>query len=102
MQAEIQIRGENDQRRDARHRARRNGEVEQVGANGVPVVVTDLSRAGFRALVGEPLSPESVIWLKVGEYGPFMARVVWYDGAAAGCEFAGKLQPDVFRHMLAS
>ncbi len=102
MQAEIQVRREADHRRDARHLAHRDGEVEPVGSDGVPAVVTDLSRSGFRALIDEPLSPESVVWLKVGEHGPFMARVVWYDGSAAGCEFAGKLQPEVFRHMLAS
>ena len=100
MQAEIQLNRAPDDRRDARHLAHRDGEIEPVGSDCVPVVVTDLSRAGFRAVVEEPLSPESVIWLKVGGYGPYMARVVWYDGIAAGCEFAGKLHPHEFRHIL--
>ncbi len=100
MQAEIQLHRVSDDRRDSRHVAYRDGEIEPAGADSVPAKVTDLSRAGFRAVVDEPLSPESVIWLKVGEYGPFMARVVWYDGSAAGCEFAGKLHPHEFRHIL--
>lgn len=100
MQAEIQLNRVPDDRREERHLAYRDGEIEPVGSDRVPAVVTDLSRAGFRAVVEEPLSPESVIWLKVGEYGPYMARVVWYDGIAAGCEFAGRLHPHEFRHIL--
>jgi len=100
MQAEIQLHRISDDRRDARHAAHSDGKIEPAGAACVSAMVTDLSRAGFRAVVDEPLSPESVIWLKVGEYGPFMARVVWYDGSAAGCEFAGKLHPHEFRHIL--
>lgn len=100
MQAEIQVNRAPDDRRDMRHLAHRDGEIEPAGSDCVSAVVTDLSRAGFRAVVEGPLSPESVIWLKVGGYGPYMARVVWYDGGAAGCEFAGKLHPHEFRHIL--
>jgi hypothetical protein len=100
MQAEIQVSREPDPRRESRHFAHRDGEIEPVGADCVPGVVTDLSRSGFRILVDEPLAPEAVVWLKVGGHGPFMARVVWYDGTAAGCEFAGKLQADVVAALL--
>jgi hypothetical protein len=100
MQAEIQLRRKPDPRRESRHFAHRDGEIEPVGASCVPGVVTDLSRSGFRIVVDEPLAPEAVVWLKVGEHGPFMARVVWYDGAAAGCEFAGQLHPDVVAALL--
>jgi hypothetical protein len=51
-------------------------------------------------IVDKPLAADSVVWLKVGGYGPFMARVVWYDGTAIGCEFAGKLQADVESKLL--
>jgi len=100
MQAEIEVRREGETRRDTRQFAHRDGEVEPVGSDSLPGVVTDLSRSGFRMIVDEPLAPESVVWLKVGGYGPFMARVVWYDGTAVGCEFAGKLQPDVVGQLL--
>ena len=99
MQAVIQMRRE-DPRREARHFAHRDGEIEPVGSDSVAGVVTDLSRSGFRIVIDEPLAPESVVWLKVGEQGPFMARVVWYDGTAAGCEFAGRLHPDVVAGLL--
>ena len=100
MRAEIYLRRETEYRRDPRHFAHRDGEVEPVGADRVPAVVTDLSRSGCRIVVDEPLSPESVIWLQVGGHGPFMARVVWYDGVAAGCEFAAKLHSEVIGSLL--
>jgi hypothetical protein len=102
MQAEIQVPREGETRREARQFAHRDGEVEPVGSQSLAGVVTDLSRSGFRMVVDEPLAPESVVWLKVGGYGPFMARVVWYDGTAIGCEFAGTLQADVVGHLLES
>lgn len=101
MQAEIQVRREGETRRETRQFAHRDGEVESVGSDSLPGVVTDLSRSGFRMIVDEPLAPDSVVWLKVGGLGPFMARVVWYDGTAVGCEFAGKLQPELVGQLLA-
>lgn len=98
MQAEIQVRRED--RRESRHLAHRDGEIEPVGSDSVPGVVTNLSRSGFRIVVDEPLASDSVVWLKVGGHGPFMARVVWYDGVAAGCEFAGQLHPEVVASLL--
>ncbi len=101
MRAELQVRRRaDDNRRDARHLAHRDGEIEALGTDSLPGTVTDLSRSGFRIVIDEPLSPESVVWLKVGEHGPYMARVVWNDGTAAGCEFAGKLHPDVVDRLL--
>ena len=102
MQAEIQVPREGETRRETRQLAYRDGEVEAAGSDNLSGVVTDLSRSGFRMVVDEPLAPESVVWLKVGGYGPFMARVVWYDGTAIGCEFAGTLQPDVVGQLLDS
>lgn len=99
MQAVIEVRGE-DPRGESRHFAHRDGEIGPAGSNSVSGVVTDLSRSGFRIVVDEPLAPESVVWLKVGGHGPFMARVVWYDGIAAGCEFAGKLHPEIVERLL--
>jgi hypothetical protein len=100
MRAELQVQKIAEERRDERRFAHRDVELEPVGSDSVPGIVTDLSRSGFRILVDEPVSPESVVWLKIGEVGPFMARVVWYDGVAAGCEFAGKLHPDIVAALL--
>jgi hypothetical protein len=101
MKAEVQPGRELDPRREARHVAQHEGEVSATGAGKLPAVVTDLSHAGCRVVVDRALTPESVIWLKVGAHGPFMARVVWYDGTAAGCEFAGKLHPEIVNSLLA-
>ena len=100
MRAEIEVRRVDEPRRDARQFAHRDGEVEPIGSDSLAGVVTDLSRSGFRMVIDQPLAPESVVWLKLGGHGPFMARVVWYDGAAIGCEFAGKLQAEVVGRLL--
>jgi hypothetical protein len=101
MKAEIQKThrdgGDTEHRRDARHAAHHDGAIGSVQG-----VVTDLSRSGCRVLTDDPLTPESVVWIKVGGHGPFMARVVWYDGVAAGCEFSGKLHPDLVQELLAA
>jgi len=100
MQGEIEVRREGETRRDARQVAQHEGEVAATGSDSLKGVVTNLSRSGFRMLVDEPIAPETVVWLKVGGYGPFMARVVWYDGSAIGCEFAGKLQAEIEAKLL--
>jgi len=100
MQGEIEVRRDGETRRDARQVAQREGEVGATGSDSLKGVVTNLSRSGFRMLVDEPIAPESVVWLKIGGYGPFMARVVWYDGSAIGCEFAGKLQAEIEAKLL--
>lgn len=100
MQGEIEVRRDADTRRDARQPAQWDGEVGAAGSDSLRGVVTDLSRSGFRMVVDEPIAPESVVWLKVGGYGPFMARVVWFDGSAIGCEFAGKLHVEVENQLL--
>jgi hypothetical protein len=95
MEAEVQFSGATDHRRDARRSAHHSGEVDAMGAKNLPAAVTDLSPSGCRIVIDQPLAADSVIWLKIGGHGPFMARVVWHDGTAAGCEFAGKLHPDL-------
>jgi hypothetical protein len=95
MKAEIQTMLDIEHRRDARHAAHHQGEIGSVHGT-----VTDLSRSGCRVLTEIALLPESVVWIKVGGHGPFMARVVWYDGMAAGCEFSGKLHPDLVQELL--
>jgi hypothetical protein len=100
MRAELQVQKLGDERRDERRFAHRDGELEPVGADSVPGIVTDLSRSGFRILVDEAVAPESVVWLKIADTGPFMARVVWYEDGAAGCEFASRLHPNIVAGLL--
>jgi hypothetical protein len=92
MKAEIQktpdIGSEPERRRDLRHDSNQDSAIGQVQG-----VVTNVSCQGCRVLTDEPLAPDSVVWIRMGDHGPFMARVVWHDGTAAGCEFSGKLSP---------
>lgn len=94
MKAEIQKTADAERRRDPRHEAQQDGEIGQVHG-----VVTNVSPNGCRVLTDVALAPDSVVWIKMGEHGPFMARVVWYDGQAAGCEFSGKLQPELVQEL---
>lgn len=99
MRAELRVQV-NDDRRDERRFAHHDVELEPIGSSSVTGTVTNLSCSGFRILVDETLTPESVVWLKLADLGPLMARVVWYDGMAAGCEFAGKLHPEIVARLL--
>lgn len=96
MKAEIQTTPHigDERRRDPRHPARHEGEIGQVQG-----VVTNVSAHGCRVLTDDPMTPDSVVWIRMGEHGPFMARVVWYDAGAAGCEFSGKLPPDLVQEL---
>jgi len=101
MRAEIQRgSGGAERRRDERHAAHHEGAVAPEGLDSVSAIVTDLSPSGCRVVSEEPLAADSVIWLRIGVHDPLMARVVWYDGEAAGCEFAGKLHPAVVARLL--
>ena len=53
----------------------------------LPVVVTDLSRDGFRLRSGEELVNGENVCLRVSRYGDFKAQIVWVAGHAAGGRF---------------
>ena len=60
----------------------------------------DISRFGFRVEVPTASSPDSIVWLKLPDAEPQMARVVWSDHAASGCVFLDMLPADLFRRTL--
>lgn len=71
------------------------------GQHGTPTRLLDISRFGFRVEV-HGLAPESIVWLRLPEAEPKMARVVWSDHKATGCVFAETLEVELFRHTLRS
>ena len=69
------------------------------GQHSMATRLLDVSRFGFRVEV-HGLSPESIVWLKLPEADPQMARVVWSDHKATGCVFIEPLGVQIFRHTL--
>ena len=71
------------------------------GQHGTPTRLLDISRYGFRVEV-HGLVPESIVWLRLPDAEPQMARVVWSDHKATGCAFAEMLDPELFRRTIRS
>ncbi len=61
------------------------------GSPGFPIIVTDLSMAGFacEAVTGIPTG--SVCWLTLPGMAGLQAEVVWNNGIMVGCAFANLL-----------
>lgn len=87
--------------------ARRSKRVEtdvavgfrEQGQHATPTRLLDISRYGFRVEV-HGLAPDSIVWLRLPEADPAMARVVWSDHQATGCVFTETLDVDLFRRTL--
>jgi hypothetical protein len=75
--------------------------VREQGRHGTPTRLLDLSRYGFRIDVHD-LAPDSIVWLRLPDAEPQMARVVWSDHKATGCVFVETLSVDLFRRTLRS
>jgi len=71
------------------------------GQHSVPTRLLDISRFGFRVEV-HGLAPESIVWLRLPDAEPKMARVVWSDHKATGGVFAEMLDPELFRRTIRS
>ena len=69
------------------------------GQHGTPTRLMDISRYGFRVEV-HGLAPDSIVWIRLPEADPAMARVVWSDHKATGCVFIEPLGVQIFRHTL--
>lgn len=53
----------------------------------LPVVITDLSRDGFRLKSTEELVKGETVRLGVSRYGDFKAQIIWVAGHSAGGRF---------------
>jgi len=69
------------------------------GQHSVATRLLDVSRFGFRVEV-HGLAPDSIVWLKLPEADPQMARVVWSDHRATGCVFIETLDIEIFRRTI--
>jgi len=69
------------------------------GQQGTPTRLLDISRYGFRVEV-HGLAADSIVWLRLPDAEPQMARVVWSDHKATGCVFTEMLDLELFRRTI--
>jgi hypothetical protein len=91
-----------DGRSSARFATQVSVGVRRSGAVSIPGVVIDISSTGFRIEALERLPIGTVVWLKIGNLAPQMARVMWNDKLLAGCQFAAPLHPSVIAQLLSA
>ena len=70
-----------------RRRASIEALITRHDAPDLPVIVKDLSAAGFAALCEEPLAIGTRFWLNFSELRDIPAEVKWRRGKFLGCEF---------------
>ncbi|MBY8826870.1 PilZ domain-containing protein [Hephaestia mangrovi] len=75
--------------------------LREQGQRATPARLIDISRFGFRVDV-HGLAPESIVWLRLPDAEPQMARVVWSDHKATGCLFTEMLEIELFRRTIRS
>lgn len=71
------------------------------GAPRFPVVVKDISLAGFAAEAVTGLRSGSLCWLTLPGFEAMQAEIVWNDGTMIGCAFARLLNPAVHNLLIA-
>jgi hypothetical protein len=78
-----------------RHSVRIEASLRPSGDRGFPVVVHDISVAGFscEAVTGMPVG--SLCWLTLPGLTGQQAEVIWNTGHMVGCAFANLLSPVV-------
>lgn len=86
-------------RRTKRHKTSTAVGLRKQGEHRVDARLLDLSRYGFRVDT-HSLVVGNIVWLKLPDAEPQMARVVWSDHAASGCVFLDMLPADLFRRTL--
>jgi hypothetical protein len=99
VKAEIQL-PSSDQRISERFDTQMSAGVRRSGSVNVPAVITDLSTTGFRVEAEERLPLDTVVWVKLGNLSPLMARVVWSEKLVAGCRFSAPLHPTVLSQLV--
>lgn len=88
-------------RRSKRVSARLPVGFREQGQQATPTQLLDISRFGFRVDF-HGLAPDTIVWLRLPDAEPQMARVVWSDHKATGCVFAETLDVEQFRRTLRS
>jgi hypothetical protein len=100
MGVELAITADLGPRRETRVDAALKAGLRRQGEGRRATRVLNLSRHGFKAEIDERLEPEAIVWLKLPDQEPQIARVVWSDHATAGCAFLDPLPVPVFREVL--
>ena len=63
------------------------------------VVLTDLSRTGFRIAWSPRCQPGAKLWIRIPGLQPLSAVVRWQNQSGIGCEFTSPLYEPVFEHL---
>ena len=71
------------------------------GGQSFPVLVTDLSVAGFRCELTSGVRPPALCWVTMAGLSGWQAEVAWNDGCQVGCAFSHLLDQAVLDHILA-
>ena len=101
MPAAKAAREPNDERRAKRLTVDHAVATREQGRHGTATRLLDISRFGFRVDV-HGLAPDSIVWLRLPDAEPRMARVVWSDHKTTGCVFIEMLDVALFRRTLRS
>lgn len=62
------------------------------------VILTDLSRTGFRMAWQARFREDDKIWVRIPGLAPLSAVVRWRNNTGLGCEFSSPLYEPVFEH----
>lgn len=71
------------------------------GSPGFPVVVTDLSMAGFACEAVTGIPKGSLCWLTLPGMTGLQSEVIWNSGVMVGCAFANLLNGAVLESIIA-
>ncbi|MGN6376404.1 MAG: PilZ domain-containing protein [Sphingomonas sp.] len=95
------VRGTTEARRNKRVATDLAVALREQGQHATSTRLLDISRFGFRVEV-DGLAVDSIVWLRLPEAEPIMARVVWSDHKATGCLFTDMLDMELFRRTIRS
>jgi hypothetical protein len=74
-------------------------EVRQGCEPWARVLLTDLSRSGFRVSMLPRSKPDAKVWIRIPGLQPLSASIRWQNQAGIGCEFTTPLYEPVFDHV---
>jgi hypothetical protein len=90
-----------DSRQTVRHPVRVSALLHYVGPSPRPVIVSDISTAGFRIQFDQQVRPGRLIALQMDGLAPLDAYVIWQREDQVGCKFLSELHPALLEAALA-
>jgi hypothetical protein len=70
------------------------------GAKGFPIIVTDISIAGFGCEAVSSMHPRDLCWLTLPGLTGLQAEIIWNNGITVGCAFSNLMNEAVLRNVL--